>query len=166
MLAAIRIRGRTGIQRKVEDTARLLSLTRINHLVIIPEEPQTVGMLRKVKDYVTWGEIDNDTLELLLEHRLLLRGRKKPAAGDDLKESTGYKTYKNLAKALLSGKSKMKDMENVVPVFRLHPPKGGYEYIRKPYRQGGSGGYRGTEINILIRKMLKPGADLNGEREN
>ncbi len=165
MLAAIRIRGRTGIRREMEDTAKLLRLTRINHLVIVPEEKQTVGMLRKVKDYVTWGEIDNDTLELLLEHRLLLKGRKKPDK-EQLNDSTGYKTYSGLAKALISGKTKIKDMENVVPVFRLHPPKGGYEYIRKPYNQDGSGGYRGKEINSLIRKMLKPGVDFNGAREN
>lgn len=165
MLAVIRIRGRTGIRKEAEDTARLLSLTRINHLVIVPEETQTQGMLKKVKDYVTWGEIDKETLELLLEHRLLLKGRKKPET-DKLKETTGYKSYKDMAKALLSGKSKMKDIEGVVPIFRLHPPRGGLEYIRKPYGQGGTGGYRGKEINTLIRKMLKPGADLNGKKEN
>lgn len=165
MLAAIRIRGRTGIRKDIEDTARILNLTRINHMVIVSEEKQTLGMLRKVKDYVTWGEIDDETLKLLLEHRLLLKGRKKPSS-DDLKASTGYKTYATLSKAILSGKTRMKDMENVVPIFRLHPPKGGYEGVRKQFQQNGSGGYRGNEINILIRKMIKPGEDLNGKSKN
>ena len=39
--------------------------------------------------------------------------------------------------------------------FRLHPPKKGWERkgIKKPYNSGGALGYRGVEINSLIKRM-------------
>ncbi|MCL4334719.1 MAG: 50S ribosomal protein L30 [Candidatus Thermoplasmatota archaeon] len=165
MLAVIRIRGSTGIRKEAEDTASLLRLHRINHMVLVRDDKQTLGMLRKLKDYVTWGEIDRDTLELLLRNRLLLKGRKKPEE-DGLESVTGFKTFSDMADSILNGKVTMNGISNAVPVFRLHPPKGGYEKIRKQYTQGGSSGYRGKDINTLIRKMLKPGSDLNGEDKN
>jgi large subunit ribosomal protein L30 len=48
----------------------------------------------------------------------------------------------------------------------LNPPKGGYEAIQKPFHQKGSAGYRGSEINKLIRRMIIPGVNLNGENKN
>lgn len=165
MLAVIRVRGSTGIRKEAEDTAALLRLHRINHMVLVRDDEQTLGMLRKIKDYVTWGEIDRDTLELLLRHRLLLKGRRKPDE-QNLESLLGYKSFSDMADAIMSGKARISQIEQVVPVFRLHPPRGGYEYIRKQYTQGGSSGYRGKEINTLIKKMLKPGSDLNGEDKN
>ena len=47
----------------------------------------------------------------------------------------------------------------------LNPPYKGYEAIRKHFKKGGSAGYRGAEINKLIRRMIKPGVDLNGKTE-
>jgi len=42
----------------------------------------------------------------------------------------------------------------VKPVFRLHPPKGGFKgTIRRPYKSGGELGYRGAAINDLILRM-------------
>lgn len=38
-------------------------------------------------------------------------------------------------------------------VFGLKPPKGGFKSIRKPYPKGDTG-YRGKEINELIKKMM------------
>jgi len=41
-------------------------------------------------------------------------------------------------------------------VFRLHPPKKGWELggIKKAYTQKGALGYRGADINELIKRML------------
>ncbi len=165
MLAVIRIRGRTGIRYDMDQTTRLLNLTRINHMVIIPSNETYKGMLQKVKDYVTWGEIEKDTLALLLKHRSQFKGRKHYTE-EELKEKTGFTSYDEMAEALISGKVIYKDIEGIVPIFRLHPPRGGLEYVRKPYGQGGTGGYRASEINKLIKRMIVPGADLNGKNKN
>ena len=151
MLAIIRIRGDTGVKEDINRTAELLRLNRINHLVLVDDNAVTRGMLQKVKDYVTWGEIDSDTLEILLK---------------ELKEKTGFSSYREMSDALMEGKIKFKDIKDVVPVIRLNPPYRGYEAIKIPYNAKGSSGYRGKAINNLIRRMIIPGSDLNGKHEN
>ncbi len=165
MLAIIRIRGDTGVKAGINKTAELLRLNRINHLVLVDDNDVIRGMLQKVKDYVTWGEIDTDTLEVLLKNRCLFRGRKR-LTEEELKEKTGFSSYKEMAQALMDGKLKFKDVKDVVPVIRLNPPYKGYEAIKIPYNAKGSSGYRGKAINSLIRRMIIPGSDLNGEHEN
>jgi large subunit ribosomal protein L30 len=86
MLAAIRIRGRTGVKGDISDTLDMLRLTRINHAVIIPDTPSYQGMLLKAKDYITWGEIDQETLIKLINHRGMLPGR-VPVTEDNVKEA-------------------------------------------------------------------------------
>lgn len=165
MLAVIRIRGETGIKPQAAKTAELLRLHRINHMVFIDDNEINRGMLQVAKDYVTWGEVEDDTVELVLKHRAQKKGHEY-LDEEELKDISGFKSYKDLAKALQKGKLKFKDIRDIVPVVRLNPPKGGYEAIRKPFNMGGSAGYRGKEINTLILKMLKPGVDLNGKNEN
>ena len=62
MLAAVRVRGTVGVKGDIADTMEMLRLTRINHAVLINENPSYKGMLLKSKDYITWGEIDLETL--------------------------------------------------------------------------------------------------------
>ncbi|AAT43246.1 50S ribosomal protein L30 [Picrophilus oshimae] len=163
MLAVIRIRGRTGLKPAAKKTTELLNLNRINHLVIVRETPDFMGMLNTAKDYLTWGELDKETLELLLEKRALMVGRKK-LDSENIKE-LGFSSISEMADSIMSGKM-LKDFKNLVPVIRLNPPRGGYESILKPYKEKGSSGYRGKDINNLIRRMLVPGVDLNGKNEN
>ena len=40
------------------------------------------------------------------------------------------------------------------PIFRLSPPRKGYESTRTPYSKGGSLGYRSENINELLEKMI------------
>lgn len=161
MLAVIRIRGTTGLKPAARKTAELLRLNKINHMVIVEDNEITRGMLNRARDYLTWGEIDETTLEAVLKHKAMLTGRKK-LSEDDIKEKTGAKTFSALAKSLIKGKVRYKDIEGIVPLFRLNPPKKGYEAIRKSFQNGGSSGYRGEKINELIKRMVLPGVDLNG----
>lgn len=164
MIAIIRIRGSTGIKPVAEKTMELLNLNRINHMVLFNESDSINGMLKRAKDYVTWGEIDKETLVLLLKDRILLKGRKK--LNDEYLKTLGYNSFEDFADALLNNKTKIKNIEDLIPVIRLNPPKGGYEAIQKPFYEKGSSGYRGDKINILIKKMITPGVDLNGENKN
>ena len=58
-----------------------------------------------------------------------------------------------LLKSIIDGTSGLPDFE-IKKVLRLHPPRQGWEAIKKSYATGGSLGYRGKEINALIEKML------------
>jgi large subunit ribosomal protein L30 len=152
MYAVIRVRGQPDVNVDVRRTMELMNLTRVNHCVIIPENDVTKGMLQKAKDYITWGEINEGTLENMIRVRGRLLG--DVAITDEyLKNNTEFGTVAEMAKAMIDG-HKMKDVESAKPVFRLHPPAKGYEGIKRSYRNGGALGYRGEAINDLIARML------------
>ena len=67
--AVILIRGRIGMSHDKKKTLDLLGLYRKNYCVIIPATREYEGMLRKVKDYVTWGEIKPEVEKKLIEKR-------------------------------------------------------------------------------------------------
>lgn len=152
MIAAIRIRGRTGIKKDISDTLDMLRLTRINHAVLIEKNPSYKGMLQKAKDYITWGEVDQETVLKLLSKRGKIAGNVKLTEGY-LKENTDFSSVEELSGALLDSGAKLEDI-GVKPVFRLHPPRKGYEDIKKTFRESGSLGYRGDKISDLIKKMI------------
>ncbi|MCS7386276.1 MAG: 50S ribosomal protein L30 [archaeon GB-1867-005] len=153
LLAVIRIRGRIGVRGEAQDTLKMLRLHRKNHAVIIDDRPSYLGMLKKVADYVTWGEINSETLALLLKRRGELKGGKK-LTEKYIKEKLGLNSIEDLAHAIFEGKISLKDIPDLKPVFRLHPPSGGFKgSTKKHYKAGGELGYRGTAINELIRKM-------------
>ena len=149
--AVVRVRGQVNIKPKIKRTMKIMRLNRVNHCVIIPENEAYKGMLNIVKDYVTWGEIDSETTQIKLES-----SGKKSGNSDftkaDLKDSS-FKTIKALAKGLSEGKAVVRDIPELKPVFRLHPPRKGYEGIKRSFKEGGALGYRGEKINQLIRRM-------------
>ena len=152
MIAAIRVKGTAGVNKVINDTLKMLRLNRINHAVLIPENPSYQGMLVKSKDYITWGEIDEESLTQLIKERGELVGGSE-VTDDYLKENTDYSSIKDLSKAILQSKVKLEDV-NIKPVFRLHPPRKGYENTKKSFKEGGSLGYREGQIKDLIKKMV------------
>jgi len=152
MIAAIRIRGRTGIRRDIEDTLKMLNLTRINHAVLIEDNPSYKGMLQKAKDYITWGEVDADTVASLISHRGKLSGNVK-VTEDYIKENTDFSSLEDLSKAVVDSSAKLED-SGVKPVFRLHSPRKGYKNIKKTFAESGTLGYRGDKIGDLIKRMI------------
>jgi len=141
MYAAVRVRGYIGTEKSVRDTLSMLRLERVNHCVLIPNTPVMKGMVTKVKDYVTWGEIDKTTLEKLVEKRGRLPGDKKL---DPTKAKSVVK--------LIEKEESVKNVE-IKPVFRLSPPSKGYKTVRMPYPKGDLG-YRGDKINPLLKRMI------------
>jgi len=151
-LAVIRIRGRVDVPPDVKKTLELLRLHKKFHAVIIDDRPSYLGMLRKVQDYVTWGEIDYDTLVLLLKRRGRLRGNRK--IDENFLKKYGYSSIEELARAIIDCEIKITDIPELKPVFRLSPPSGGFKgTIKKHYKDKGELGYRGSAINDLIKRM-------------
>lgn len=151
MYLVIRVRGTTGVIQNIASTLEMLRLNRINHAVLVEENPSYKGMLQKGKDYITWGEIDTETLVELIEKRGKLVGG-AAITEEYLAENTDYSSFEELANALINSEIKAKDI-NMKPVFRLHPPRKGYEGIRHSVNEGGSLGYRGEAINDLAKRM-------------
>ncbi len=151
--AVIRVRGSAGVRHDIAMTMELMGLFRVNTCAIVSEDDVSKGMLAKAKDYVTWGEVDEATLAGMVRARGRAVGD-TPICDDCVKEKTGFETVEALAKSVASGECRLRDVEGMKPVFRLHPPVKGYEGIKRPFSSGGALGYRGAAINDLIARML------------
>ena len=155
MRAVIRLRSDINANIEVKDTLKHLRLNKINHCVLIPEEKTYDGMLHKVKDYVTWGEIKKEVLTNMIIKRGRLTGN-RTYDNKYVKENTKSDSMIKYAEAIIAGKEKYSDLKDVQPLFRLHPPIKGHKAIKKGFNQGGDLGYRKEDINNLILKMLGP----------
>ncbi len=149
----IRVRGIPDVNRDIAHTMDLLGLNRVNHAVVVPETDSIKGMLQKAKDYVTWGEVDQETLAAMIRARGRVSGDDS-VTDDYLKEKSEFATVEDMAKAIIENDYRMKDVDGAKPVFRLHPPVKGYEGNKRSFQNGGALGYRGAKINDLINRML------------
>lgn len=140
MFAVIRIRGTVGLKSGIKDTLKMLRLSRKMHCVLIKDNDCAKGMLQKTKDYITWGEIDDDVLMSLIAKR----GRKV----EDKKLTE--EEAKNAFKKLNAGEKP----DEVKPVFRLSPPSKGFKKSIKQHYPDGELGYRGKNINELLKRMI------------
>ena len=118
-IAVIRLKGENKITYRVEHALQTLKLYRRNGCSIVPNTPSFLGMVKKVNDFVTWGEIDEETLNLL--------NTRKKKEGD----------------------------EKGIIHFKLNSPKKGHgrKGLKSSFKRGGAMGYRGEEINELIKRM-------------
>ena len=133
-IAVIRIRGLINLRGDINDTLDMLRLYRKNYCVVLPNIPAIIGMVKKAKDYITWGEIDDETYKLLVEKKSEeYKGREA-----DSKNKINYKN-----KYFVSNNKKYKKY------FRLSPPRGGFEKkgIKTPFSKGGVLGNRKEKIN-------------------
>ena len=139
-LAAVRIRGRTMVRTTIVDAMNMLRLYKNNFCVVVPNTPTYIGMLKQAKDYITWGEIDDETFKLLVEKR----GEEFHGRETDTKELIKYNDY------FVVGNKKLKRY------FRLNSPRKGFGRIgiKQSFQRGGALGYRGAAINDLIKKMV------------
>lgn len=147
MIAVIRIRGRVGVRKEIADTLRMLRLHRKHHCTLWKLNDSVKGMLQKVKDYVTWGEISEEILKKLLEKR----GRK---IGD---KRLGKEEVEKLIEEIKNSPlqpGKILMSHDIKPVFRLSPPSKGFKKSIKQHYPKGELGYRGRTINELLERMI------------
>ena len=139
-IAAIRVRGITGVKTKIKDTLNMLRLYKNNYCSVLPNNAIYMGMLKKAKDYITWGEIDDETFKILVDKR----GEEFNGREADSKGKIKYNDFVIV------------DNKKIKKSFRLNPPRKGFERkgIKHSFQQGGALGYRGEKINDLIKRMV------------
>ena len=68
-IAIIRIRGLCKVRGDITSAMDMIGLKKKNTCVIVTETPELRGLLLKIKDYTTFGEVSDETLALLEEKR-------------------------------------------------------------------------------------------------
>jgi len=153
-IAVIRIKGKPGMKKEIKDTFEKLRLYNRNTCVIIPNTPSYIGMLEKIKNASTWGEIDEKTCIELFAKRAKLPGNER-LTDEYLKEKlkTDIKTF---TKDFMAFKKEIKEVPGMKNFFKLQPPRRGFERkgVKTQFAQGGVLGYRKDRINDLIMRML------------
>jgi len=141
MIVIIRIAGMVNMKKDVESTFSRLFLKRKYSCTIIEETDVTKGMLQKIRNFVAYGEIDEKTLNELIEKRgeaISINGKKEKI---DVKKTAEY---------ILKNKT-MKG-SGIKPFFRLHPARGGID-TKNHFPKGVLANHK-EKINELIRRML------------
>ncbi|MBS3066382.1 uL30 family ribosomal protein [Candidatus Pacearchaeota archaeon] len=137
MIVVIRISGMVNINKPVEETLYRLRLRRKYSCVIVSETKETIGMLKKVRNFISYEKIDENTLKELINKR---------GQSEDKKEKINVeKVIKYL------NENKTLDGSGIKPFFRLHPPRGGIN-TKQHFPKGVLG--ENKEINKLILRML------------
>ncbi len=139
VIAIVRVRGVAGIKPDIRKTMELLRLNKKHHCVLYPKmTKQLEGMLNVAKDYITWGEISQETLKELVSKRGRLPGDKRVDGKD--------------VDAIVKSIEKGEEVK-IKPVFRLHSPRKGWGDIKLRYPEGALGP-RGKEMDELILRMV------------
>jgi large subunit ribosomal protein L30 len=147
----VRIKGTVNIPTWARTTLDGLNLDKRFRATLVPETPESLGMLKKVKEVVAWTKADAAIVKELLEKR----GRKagyKPLTKADLPKE--YKSIDDLASAIADNKVAMSKVEGLKPWFALSPPKGGFK--RKTKQQYTQAGVLGDdkELTEIVKRML------------
>ncbi len=138
MICVIRIRGQVGINKDVKETLYRLRLRRKYSCIVINPTKEQSGMIKKIRNFVAFGEIKKDVLEKLIEKRgQLINKEKKIHAKKVIEELEKGKKYEEL---------------NLKPFFRLHPPRKGIK-SKLHFPKGVLGNHK-EKINELIKRML------------
>lgn len=153
-IAVIRMTGDVGLNHDIRDTFKLLRLYKKNNCIVISNAKTFVGMLEKIRDRCTWGEIDEPTLKLLIEKRGKVSNNQQLTA--EYLKNNAKTDVDSLAKDIMSFKKEIKNVPGLKPFFKLKPPTGGFERkgVKEQYSLGGALGYRKDKINDLIKRMI------------
>jgi large subunit ribosomal protein L30 len=158
-IAVVRVRGTVHVSGEIGDTLDMLGLRRVNQATVIDDRPTYMGMVKKAKDFITWGEADEKVLARLIAKWGRLPGDKR--VDKETLKSKGFSSFEDFAKRFCESKAEFKDL-GIKSCFKLHPPSRGYERggIKRHFSVGGALGYRGEGINDLLIRMsgLKDGS--------
>jgi large subunit ribosomal protein L30 len=147
----LRIKGTVNVPHWARYTLDNLSLYKKFWATILPETPESIGMLRKIKDFVAWSHVDASFVKELLEKRGKTIGSKPLKL---LPDSAPYNDIDELAADLAKDKIRLSSLQMVKPWFALNPPRGGFK--RKTTTQYHQKGVLGEDKELveIIKRMI------------
>jgi large subunit ribosomal protein L30 len=138
MIIIIRISGLVEIPKEVKETLFRTRLRKKYTAILLQDNPENKKLLNHIRNFVAYGQINQETLIELVKKRAKTLGKKKIDAEQISKE--------------LSNKSP--EELGIKPVFHLHPPRGGINTkAHFPLKKGVLGDNK-EKINDLVRRML------------
>jgi len=167
------MKGTVNVPRWANLTLENLHLNKKFRATIIPENNQTLGMLRKVKELVSWTSIDKEFIKEFIEKKGRLiesnLGTKTATTGGQVnninnndskssdegenKKSLSY-DFEKIATDISQNQTYLSKITGIKPWFALNPPRGGFK--KKSKRSFSQDGILGEnkELVSLVRRMM------------
>jgi large subunit ribosomal protein L30 len=173
----VRMKGTVNVPRWANLTLESLHLDKKFRATIIPENEQSLGMLRKIKEWVSWSSVDDSFIREFIEKkgrisasRLVMAttatgttdamgdsslsgGSKGDIGGNGSSKSQNVDLDK-VASTISQNQLYLSKIPGIKPWFALSPPKGGFrKKSKRSYSQNGILG-ENKELISLVKRMM------------
>ncbi len=172
----VRMKGTVNVPYWARITLESLSLNKRFRATIIPENAQTLGMLRKIKEFVSWTSVDTEFIREFIEKRGRSSSSRLLSAVDSAAPAADSAAPDNPNGQINDNNTENKESQNVdlskivsiisqnelylskisgiKPWFALNPPKGGFKRkSKRSYSQAGILGENKELVSIVKRMM-------------
>jgi len=178
------MKGTVNVPRWADLTLESLHLDKKFRATIIPENEQSLGMLRKIKEWVSWSSVDDAFIKEFIEKkgrvsssRLVTTAtataatndavgdsdKNNSSSGNSGKENTGGNgdsqkpqniDLDKVASTISQNQLYLSKIPGIKPWFALSPPKGGFR--KKSKRSYSQNGVLGEnkELVSLVKRMM------------
>ncbi len=162
----VRMKGTVNVPRWANLTLENLHLNKKFRATIIPENEQTLGMLRKIKELVSWTSIDDAFIKEFVEKKgrvsasrlITTQLRLKQNRSDNNRNSENNELQNadisQVVSTLSQNQTYLSKISGIKPWFALNPPKGGFKKkSKRSYSQNGILGDN-KELISLVKRMM------------
>ena len=149
------MKGTVNIPNWAQSTLDNLHLNKKFRATLVPENEQTLGMLRKIKEIVAWTSVEESFIREVVEKKgrytsTKLLSSNKESQVDNEKVTDINKVVSDISK----NESFLSKISGLKPWFALNPPKGGFKKKSKVlYSQNGILG-ENRDLVELVRRMM------------
>jgi len=151
----VRMKGTVNIPNWAKITLDNLHLDKKFRATLIPENEQTLGMLRKIKEIVAWTSVEEGFIREFVEKKgrhtstKLLSSINEPGTDQPTKPDID-----KLISDISKNDSFLTKISGLKPWFALNPPKGGFKRKSKVlYSQNGILG-ENRDLVELVKRMM------------
>ena len=160
LLIVVRVRGTTDISSPQRIVLNRLGLKKINTAVFLKGTAGNIRLLKKVENYITWGEAGRTLVRELVFRKMYGKvgeERVQIKSNAQVEEHLGGQLIclEDVIEELLTLGKRMDDITAFVYPFKLTTPEGTLaSRLRKPVEDNGHWGYRGEDINRYVQLMI------------
>jgi large subunit ribosomal protein L30 len=152
----VRMKGTVNIPNWANVTLENLHLNKKFRATLIPENDQTLGMLRKIKEIVAWTSVEEVFIREFIEQKgratsskLLSNQKEKEASG-----KTSTPDINKVVSDVSKNETYLSKLDGIKPWFALNPPRGGFKKKSKLlHSQNGILGENKDLLEIVKRMM-------------
>jgi large subunit ribosomal protein L30 len=161
----VRMKGTVNIPRWADLTLENLHLNKKFRATLIPENKETLGMLRKIKEIVSWTTVDENFMKEFIEKKgrvsssKLLSDQSQTQFNEDIsidakKNESPKVNLDNVVYTLKSNQTYLSKISGIKPWFALNPPKGGFK--KKSKHSSTQDGILGENKDLisLVKRMM------------